>query len=287
VCFIIPDTDSFPTPSIKAIVYKVSPQQQHLKMSAKVFALTSLLALTSALRSTPSQRRRDISDCSHTPGTQFYRCSNGYVGCYAQDPCALPALSSTSSTPTTTTVSSATPTPTVADATPTATALEITVPRSFNIYPQIVDSAEDPVPHVDLKKTAAEGIVTTNALLFENVPANAQNCRLQWRSEKVDDKSMFFVTGNGLVSSRQLLGFPSGDVTFESIKPFQDNNTDFRASMDFTGWESSPGTHGGPRMVCGEQVAVELMGAETGDGENRVFIANTETNGMYLTYDLA
>ncbi|KAF2651879.1 hypothetical protein K491DRAFT_696106 [Lophiostoma macrostomum CBS 122681] len=256
-------------------------------MSAKAFAFTSLLALTSALRSTPAQRRRDISDCSHTPGTQFYRCSNGYVGCYAQDPCALPTISSSSSTPTTTTPTSSTPTPTVADATPTATGLEITVPRSFNIYPQNGAQNQDEVPHVDLKKTDDGILVTTNALLFENVPSNAQNCRLQWRTEKEDDKSLFFVTGIGLVYSRQLLGWPEGDVTFESLKPFQDNETGFRGGLDFTGWESDPRSHGGPRVNCAEQIAIELKGSEGGDGENRVFIANTKTNGMYLTYDLA
>jgi hypothetical protein len=183
-------------------------------MSTKIFIFTSLLALSSALRTTLTERRQVNTECWQTnPGTQFYRCINGYVGCFAKDPCALPPLS--------------TATPSIPSDIPVSTTHEITESRSYNIYPRNGADESDLVPHVDLQKSATEGIVRTNALVFDNVPENAKNCRLQWRSDKADDPS-FFVVGAGQVYSRQLLGFPSSEdpVTYKSLKPFQDTQKD-------------------------------------------------------------
>ncbi|KAJ4305059.1 hypothetical protein N0V90_000589 [Kalmusia sp. IMI 367209] len=251
-------------------------------MSAKLFTFTTLLALTAALPSGPRNtiERRGATirtDCWQTnPGTSFYRCANGYIGCFAHDPCDLPSISDPTSPPA--------PSPSIT--TPeTPQQHEITEPRSFNIYPKQVN-VEDPVGHVDLKKTADEGIITTNALVFDNVPANAKNCNLKWRTDKANDRSTFFADGFGQVFSRQLFGFPSGKVTYNSLEEFRDNEAEFVSSMDFTGWESSPTTHGGPSLKCAEQVAVELKPSGQGDGDNRVFITLTKTNGFYLTYAL-
>ena len=245
-------------------------------MSTKLFIFTSLLALTSALRSTLTERRQVNTECPQTnPGTQFYHCSNGYVGCFAEDPCAFPPFSTT--------------TPSIPSATPIPTRHEITEPRSYNIYPQNGNGIEDPVPHVDLQKVVKEGIVTTNALVFDNVPENAKNCRLDWRSDKANDRSNFFVEGAGQAYFRQLLGFPSRPVSviFETLKRFQDTEKEFSQGLDFTGWENSPAQHIGPSLKCARQVAVELKGEEGGEDANRVFIANTATNGLYLTYELS
>ena len=100
---------------------------------------------------------------------------------------------------------------------------------------------------------------------------------------------MFSVAGNGLVSSRQLTGFPSSDelVSFDGLKKYQDPEAEWKAGMDFTGWTEIPGDHTGPALECAEQVAVELKGSdEPLEQENRVFITLTETNGLYLSYEL-
>jgi hypothetical protein len=238
-------------------------------MSIKFFAFTALLSLTSALRPTITERREVNTECWLTnPGTTFYNCGNGYVGCFEKDPCALP------------------PAPT---ATPKVSH-EITKPRSYNIYPKSTAEVEleDPVPHIDLKKEKGRGIVTTNAIVFDNVPANAKNCLLKWRTDGKEGGSGLAVSGSGLIYSRQLLGFPGDDVpvTFTNLKPFQNTAEEFSPSMDTTGWAGTIESHNGPSLKCAEQVAVEMYGDDAGGEDDRIFMINTETNGMYLTYDL-
>ncbi|KAJ4296489.1 hypothetical protein N0V90_006534 [Kalmusia sp. IMI 367209] len=253
-------------------------------MSTKLFTFTSLLALTSALpsglRSTLSERRADRSDCWQTkPGSVFYNCANGYVGCFYQDPCSLPPLESTPTTP------PSTPTP----APPKV--YEITKPRSFNIYvlSEAQHNVQDQVPHVDLNKPKGSRTTTTNALVFDNVPTGAKNCHLNWRSTKPNGENVFTVKGQGQAWHRQLNGFPTKSeiVSYDGLKKYQDPTAEWKPSLDFSFWpEQEPRDHRGPSVECAEQVAVELKGNDEGEQENRVFITLTETNGFYLTYEL-
>jgi hypothetical protein len=250
-------------------------------MSTKLFTFTTLLALTSAipLSNTVSERSAQNTECWQTnPGTQFYRCANGYVGCFSSDPCALPPIASTT-----------TVTPT-SGPTPVSKVYEITKPRSYNIYPLVeaMHNVEDKVGHVDLNKPEGSRTTTTNAMVFDDVPAGAKNCQLKWRSVAPSDGNSFTVAGNGQAWHRQLLGFPSGNelVSFEGIKKYQDTSKDFSPSLDFTGWTTIPGDHVGPTLKCDKQVAVELKGSDDGDQENRIFITLTDVNGFYLSYEL-
>ncbi|KAF2444623.1 hypothetical protein P171DRAFT_443626 [Karstenula rhodostoma CBS 690.94] len=248
-------------------------------MATKLFAFTSLLALAAA-RPTVTSRSADRSDCWQTnPGTVFYSCSNGYTGCFYQDPCSLPPLPS-----------SAPPTPLPTTTSEAPEKHELTTPRSYNIYPLSTaqHNVQDKVPHVDLNKPAGSATTTTNALVFDNVPAGAKNCILNWRSTAPTDENNFTVNGSGQAWTRQLTGFPAKTdiVSFDGLKPFQDPAAEWTPSLDFTGWTESPGSHAGSKLECGEQVAVELKGSGEGEGENRVFITLTKTNGFFLTYEL-
>jgi hypothetical protein len=249
-------------------------------MSTKLFTLTTLLALTSALplipRDTILERRAAQAEHWQTKTeTQFYRCANGYVGYFSSDPCALPPLAST----TTTTV----PTPTAQ----TPRVYEITQPRSYNVYiQQSPDEVLDKVEHVDLQKPKGSRTTTTNAMVFENVPTGAKNCRLNWRNTIPNMDNIFSVVGAGQAWHRQLLGFPDGKTLPFHLNPYRDPSATWSPSLDFTGWPGSPGDHLGPALKCGSQVAIELKGSDEGEQENRVFITLTETNGFYLSYEL-
>jgi len=242
-------------------------------MSAKLIAFTALLSITSALRSTITERRQVNTECWQTnPGTVFYNCANGYVGCFKEDPCALPPKPDTPELP---------------------TIYEITQPRSYNIYPKSPlapeDELEDKVPHVDLKKEPGRGIVTTNAMVFDDVPAGAKNCQLMWRLDGKDGLGGFRLTGtHGLIYTRQLLGFPDENtpVTFSNLKPFLNTAEEFSPSINTSGWELTTGAHIGPALECAEQVAVEMIQDDSGAEDDRIFMVNTETNGFYLTYQL-
>ncbi|KAF9740435.1 hypothetical protein PMIN06_009547 [Paraphaeosphaeria minitans] len=251
-------------------------------MSTKLFAFTSLLALA-ASRPTLSVRRAESSECWQTnPGTVFYSCSNGYHGCFYQDPCSLSPLSSTDPT-------SITPSPTTSSDIPVEIH-ELTKPRSFNIYvlSEAQHNVQDQVGHVDLNKPEGSAITTTNALVFDDVPAGAKNCNLNWRSTVSNDENNFTVKGAGQAYTRQLTGFPAKSeiVSYDGLKKYQDPSAQWTLSLDFTGWTEQPTSHRGPGLACGSQVAVEIKGSDEGEGENRVFITLTETSGFYLTYEL-
>lgn len=250
-------------------------------MSAKAFIVTSLLALASAL---PSSTRsildeRQSTECWQTnPGTTFYRCANGYVGCFKTDPCSLPPIPS------------ATAGPGGKGPTTQAKVNELTIPRSYNIYPNSKQQSntQDKVGHVDINKPANSKVTTTNAMVFDNVPAGAKNCQLKWRSTLPNDRNQFTVNGNGQAWHRQLKGWPTDKevVSFDGLKKYQDKKAEWKLSIDFTGWQQQPGDHIGPSVRCEKQVGIELKGSDKGNQENRVVITHTETNGFYLTYDL-
>ncbi|KAF1974729.1 hypothetical protein BU23DRAFT_89765 [Bimuria novae-zelandiae CBS 107.79] len=259
-------------------------------MSTKLFTLTSLLALTSALpsglRSTLFERRAATTECD--AGTWFYKCSNGYVGCFNYDPCSLPKLESTATTsptvPSPTSSSSSTPT------SEPPKIYEITKPRSYNIYhSEGQTNEEDKVPHVDLVKAENGTIVTSNAMIFDNVPAGAKNCRLNWRHSVGIEGDEFTVEELGQAFARPLTGFPTPPekVSFNGLKKYQDTAAPWSQGLDFQNWPGLPAReHYGPSVPCGTQVAVEVKGSEEGVKANRVYITNTKTNGFYLSYSL-
>lgn len=247
-------------------------------MSARILAFTRLLAFVSALpsglHSTLSERSPDRSECWRTePGSSFYNCF-GYVGCFYSDPCSLPHRPSSTTLPT--------PEPPKTH--------EITRPRSYNIYvlSEALRDEEDSSSHVDLEKPEGSGITKTTAMVFENVPKGAKNCRIMWRSAARNDRSVFFVEGQGQAWVRQLNGFPTKPerVTFDGLKKYQDPEAEWSAGLDFTGWPESPGTHNGPYVNCAERIGIELKGSDQGEALNQVYIVLTDTDGIYLTYEL-
>lgn len=79
---------------------------------------------------------------------------------------------------------------------------------------------------------------------------------------------------------------PTGKINYNSIDEFRDCDKEFGQSLDFTGWEASPGSHASTTVDCKEEIAFEIEGSDekpAKDG-NRVFMENSETNGFYLTY---
>ena len=142
--------------------------------------------------------------------------------------------------------------------------------------------------HVDLNKPEGDSITTTNAMVFDNVPKDAKNCRLMWKSVTRNDNNVFFVLGQGKAWVRQLNGFPTKEegVSFNSLKKYQDSQAEWEPSLDFTGGPANPGVHDGPYVKCAEQIGLELKGSDQGEQHNRIFIAISDTTGLYLTYEL-
>lgn len=240
-------------------------------MFAKLFAIAGLLAIASALpsseRSTGTLTERANVPCK--PGTLYYRCFQ-YNGCFAKDPCDPNK-------------------PPPSSAVKTLQSYTITRPRSYNIHPLSNTKEEDKVPHVDLEKPRNSRTVTTNVVVFDNVPKGAQNCQLMWRSAITDGDNRLDVVGKGEAWTRQLNGFPikTQAVSFFSIKKYQNTNAQWSRTLDFTGWgNTTSDSHGGPALKCAEQVAVETKGNDEGEQENRVFMTLTDKNGFYLRYDL-
>ncbi|PVH97844.1 hypothetical protein DM02DRAFT_616229 [Periconia macrospinosa] len=262
-------------------------------MSTKFFAIAGLLALTSAL---PASERATLTERAHgdcwltNPGTQYYKCFQ-YDGCFAKDPCD-PNSPPPPSTTTPCATSSATPS-TIPSSTPTPPkSYEITRPRAYNIYVLSKEqhNVQDKTGHIDLNKPAGSRITTTNALVFDNVPKDAKNCRLMWRTVKPDETNSFRVDGNGQAWTRQLTGFPTGTekdlVSFDGLKKYQDPNAQW-SPLDFTGGENDHSERTAQSLKCAEQIGLEMTGSDGGDEELiRIFMTLGEKNGVYLKYDL-
>ncbi|CAI6331717.1 unnamed protein product [Periconia digitata] len=262
-------------------------------MSAKIFAFASIFALASALPAEP----RANTECSK--GTSFYSCF-GQIGCFATDPCinGPPTASSTKPPCTTTTIST---TPTISTSNPTVTPAapktNEATPRAYNIFIQQEDAEGDLTGHIDLRKNA-EGVITTiNTLVFDNLPADAKNCKLMWRTNATSIPSRFRGIGDGRAWIRQLTGHPAMGEKWvnKDLDQYRDPAADYpeKSQWDFTELFKAPFEQVEKAMAdqrpvdvrCGATVAVEVKGSDQGEGENMVFIQHDQYHGIYLAYE--
>jgi len=188
--------------------------------------------------------------------------------------------------------------PTYPDAQP-ATAAVFTS-KQYNIYPRIANSAEDLVPHMDLKwsRDAGKVEVTQSIVVFSGVPAEAKTCRLKWRQS--DTPGLFSQAVVGSVTVLQVAdddfptGAPAQPVTRESTQAHVDLGL-VRGTINFENWVGAPGqSHNGPQLSCGEKIVLRLTLDEptelqwanpaTATDDPRVFLVTDldEQSGLYV-----
>ncbi|PKS11612.1 hypothetical protein jhhlp_001762 [Lomentospora prolificans] len=229
---------------------------------ASIFtAIAYLMAVASAMPASNVVR----DECN--AGTSYYQCGN-YKGCYATDPCVLPPSPST---------------PTEGQCTGTATTV---IPEVlYNIYPEHGDLAANEVSgaHLESYDDASQ---VEQVVVFRGIPAEAKECKFGWRQGERIERS-FVITGeHGLAKVKQLPGLPEDDITFNSVKSFDDAAKEIGA-VDFTNWHTlGPFIHPTGNIDCAETVYIKLN-LKDGEGNTQVFLEQNDENGFYVSYSLA
>ncbi|KAI5859998.1 hypothetical protein GGS23DRAFT_599926 [Durotheca rogersii] len=274
-----------------------------------VSTLASLASLAAVNLAAPvdlgssSALARHESDCA--AGSTFYVCANGYRGCYAADPCALPPVQENESETTYPTnpdpaegeegdggdeqdEESGDETPVYACPAPGETAL-IWQPTLYNLWPSEPARAEAAVSGVAIS-AGEPGGAREQAVAFRGVPAGARDCVLNWAqaAEAAAARPGFAVEGSGFAAVRPLTGFPAAGapVSAAAVAPFVDPAAKV-AHADFTFWDRDPAawnhTVGPVAAGCAPDLYFRLW-LDTANGDGSVSLQQDRQNGFYLSY---
>ncbi|KAI4859245.1 hypothetical protein F4820DRAFT_440382 [Hypoxylon rubiginosum] len=245
-------------------------------MSAIFKTAASLACLAAVVVAAPTW-----TDCP--AGSVFYSCANGYRGCFTQDPCALPSI--TSPTTTTTAVPAPPTTTTVAAAAcPTGTgSVKLWQPTMYNLYPSEPDRAEASVSRLEVGTAPA----LEQVAVFRGIPASAKSCTLGWSQADASER-VFVVEKNGLLSTVPLTGFPADDTkvsaaSVAAYEPKDDSAED--STMDFTFWDQTEKAtnHTGSPVACAENIYIKVaLNPVNGDGH--LYMYQDGKNGITLSY---
>ncbi|XXG98876.1 hypothetical protein Hte_005206 [Hypoxylon texense] len=240
-------------------------------MSAIMKTAASLACLAAVALATPTW-----TDCP--AGEVFYSCANGYRGCFTQDPCALPPITSSTTPPTTTTA-----TTTIAAACPTGTdSIKIWQPTMYNIYPSDPSRSEASVSRLEV---GTDDPAVAQVAVFRGIPAGAKSCTLGWSQADASERR-FVVDRSGLVDTTQLTGFPSsGAVSAASVASYEPEDPAKTHTLDFTFWDKTEKatSHTGGAVDCAESVYVKIA-LDKANGEGHVYMDQDGKNGLTLSY---
>ncbi|RSL49837.1 hypothetical protein CEP54_012252 [Fusarium duplospermum] len=231
-------------------------------------SLACLMAVTNAIPANIAARQPS-NECA--TGTSFFHCGE-HKGCFSKDPCVEPTPSKPS-------------TPNKPDAEcPSGSGQTVLTPSAiYNIFPKSPNVAQAAVSGVRLESYDGASQVE-QVVVFSGIPAEAKTCSFGWKQgEKLD--RIFIVRGSDGVSNvRQLSGFPEGkDVTYNSIKPFDDAEKNV-GGIDFANWDDlDPATHGAGSVDCAETLYFKVS-LRNGDSGTKVYLGQDENNGFDISY---
>ncbi|KAI2607037.1 uncharacterized protein GGS25DRAFT_316614 [Hypoxylon fragiforme] len=235
---------------------------------------------TETIVDTPNVGARSDDPTQCLPGKVFYSCANGYRGCYAQDPCALPPIATT--TPPIGTVTP-TPTPTAGVCAPGSTG-EVRQPKMYNLYPAQPDLADPPVSQLEVHRVAGSA-AREQVAIFAGIPAGATQCVLQWQAAAASERH-FTVDGNGSLEAARLSGVPAEPVSAGSVAG-QVGGEEGVLHPDFTNWPLVATAHNSTAGViaCAEALAYKFaINQDSASGDGSVFLAQDAKNGLYVSY---
>ncbi|KAI0172165.1 hypothetical protein GGR52DRAFT_457478 [Hypoxylon sp. FL1284] len=234
-------------------------------MSVLIKTIVILAALASSTLAAPTPA--PTTECRESE--HFYSCGNGYKGCFAQDPCSLPAISTSCSS----------------SSSAGDTQSTLRQPSMYNVYPgQPFRESGAAGTHLDVT-TAAGDVPQQQVAAFRGLPAGARDCTLGWVQADELERD-FVVTDNGATTTVQMTGFPprNESVTAGNLTPYY-HVPAVPNTVDFTNWDQTPGaaTHIGMPISCAEDVYVRLAIDNT-NGLGRVSMGQDAMNGLTLTY---
>ncbi|KAF4958311.1 hypothetical protein FGADI_2477 [Fusarium gaditjirri] len=234
--------------------------------------VTTLLYLASAASALPANfARLQTSECAI--GTWYCSCETN-VGCFGHDPCAKPTPASGK------TAGMAKDEPT--DAVP-ASSIKTIVPATLhNIYPEHPDESSGPVNGVHLE-TWKDRSQVEQVIVFQDIPVGAKNCELSWRQAPRYSRRFLVKNSDAQADARPLSGFPESDVTYNSIKPFNDQKS--IGGPNFSFWDDrKEDSHIVGGVDCARTISF-IVGLRNPKGDSQVYLEQDEhENGWTLTY---
>ncbi|KAI1379629.1 hypothetical protein F4677DRAFT_409814 [Hypoxylon crocopeplum] len=239
-------------------------------MSSIIKTAASLACLATAVLASPSNTgstqvlpRQHETDCA--PGLVFYSCANGYRGCFAEDPCALP--------------------PVTAPACPSGTNGSVWQPTMYNLYPSEPSKAAPAVSYLQVHMQGDEPHLE-QAAVFRGIPSGAKTCTVNW-AQADEALRTFVVEHSGLIEVLPLTGFPAEGtpISSASVAPFVPADASGATHPDFTFWDQTKTavTHTAGQIPCAEDIYVKLALDPT-NGDGHVFMEQDAQNGFYITY---
>ncbi|EWZ86323.1 hypothetical protein FOWG_11365 [Fusarium oxysporum f. sp. lycopersici MN25] len=247
-------------------------QTQTATMPSITNMVTALVYLASAASALPANvARQQTSECA--TGTWYYSCDTN-VGCFDHDPCANPTPVSGK-------------TPDKAKGKPTSTtsssSIKTIVPATlYDIYPEHPDESSGPVNGVHLE-TWKDKSQVEQVIIFKDIPAGAKDCDLSWRQGPRYSRRFLVKNSDAQADARPLSGFPENDVTYNSIKPFDDQKS--IGGPNFSFWDDrEEDTHVVGGVNCAETLSF-IVGLRNPKGDSQVYLEQDEhENGWTLTY---
>ncbi|CCT74521.1 uncharacterized protein FFUJ_10576 [Fusarium fujikuroi IMI 58289] len=233
---------------------------------------TALIFLASAASTLPVHiARQQTSECA--TGTWYYSCDTN-VGCFDHDPCTKP-----------TAVSGRYPEKVEDKITTTASSSSVktVVPATlYDIYPENPDESSGPVNGVHLE-TWEDKSQVEQVIVFKSIPADAQNCNLSWRQGPRYSRKFLVKNSDVQADAQPLSSFPENDVTYNSVKPFDDQRSIGGPNFSFWG-DRKEDVHLAGGVDCAETVSF-IIGLRNPKGDSQVYLEQDEhKNGWTLTY---
>jgi hypothetical protein len=175
--------------------------------------------------------------------------------------------------------------PVVARQTTPPTSGSVWMPEMYNIYPQIPDLSKPPVSGLHIENFGNLSQIEQVAV-FRGIPAEAKACELMWSQANWEDR-VFIVKGtSGLTRMRQLSDLPMGNITFNSIQPFDTATDDEQFGPDFTSWDSetyAEQDHIGGAVKCAEEIYIKVA-LRTPETRASVYLGQDQKNGLWVSY---
>lgn len=151
----------------------------------------------------------------------------------------------------------------------------------YNIFPEQPDLSKKSIGfHLETYDNSSQ---VEQVLAFTKIPATAKDCSLGWRQGNRTERVFIVKGGDALTGVRQLSGWPEKEITYDSVKPF-DNAKEGVGAADFTNWDDLPAQgHIIGGLPCAESLYFRAF-LRNPDGNTKVFLNQNKDNGLYLTY---
>ncbi|KAI1397526.1 hypothetical protein F4819DRAFT_503287 [Hypoxylon fuscum] len=252
--------------------------------TATSLACLAAVALASPLHAGSSNLLSRQSDTDCPAGKVFYVCANGYRGCYVQDPCALPSI---------TTIAAAITSATSAPAIPSATSVPaaacsagvVRKPTMYNLHPAQAELAQPSVSYLETQLHGSDPALA-QAAVFSGIPATAKTCTLSWAQADAAART-FTVEKSGLISVLPLTGFPAAGapVSSASVAAFEPADAEVALTPDFTFWDQTKTAtnHTAGPVPCAENIYLKVSQNPV-NGDGHVYLQQDEKNGFYISY---